>query len=259
MLSRSHHPRHILRRISGVAANWLLSLLPKGPRLVRCRSGRLFIDVSESPMMLKRALWSYEPRTFKVLKHFLRPGMTFVDCGANRGDFAVYAAQRVRPGGRVVAVEPAPDNVEGLRRSLAANELSGAVTVVDQALSDRVGSATLHLCKWSGGHSIHVDHSTGASVTVRTVPLDSIVDHADLIKIDVEGGEEALLRGATRLLRSVSVIVMDVHPHLGVSPIRIADMLISAGLSPVAGHQLARPAAVTAATTSIIAVRAEPR
>lgn len=71
--------------------------------------------------MLSRALGLYEPEKTHELCSLLRPGMTFIDVGANKGDFTLLAAKCVGETGRVIAFEPAPENCKWIRESIAAN------------------------------------------------------------------------------------------------------------------------------------------
>src|SRR3954463_975146 len=66
-------------------------------------------------------------RIHRLMNPFLTPGAVVVDVGANIGFNTVYAAQRVGPGGRVFAIEPADDNVAVLRRNVSDNRLHQVV------------------------------------------------------------------------------------------------------------------------------------
>jgi FkbM family methyltransferase len=153
-----------------------------------------------------------------ALAALLSPGDTCFDVGANVGFFTLIAARLVGRRGRVVAFEPGPDNLQVLRQNLAANAAT-QVTVSASAVSNTDGSGRLRLADYSGGHSLAPPQATEASgvIAVDTVTLDAFVrDHdigaPDVVKIDVEGAEPAVLEGMATLLdehRPVLVVEID--------------------------------------------------
>jgi FkbM family methyltransferase len=135
-------------------------------------------------------------------------GVVF-DVGANLGFFSLLAARLAGPGGRVEAFEPVPESAEAARGNAALNGLD-QIRVHQVAVGERAGTGELLLTgevSWShladrGWHS-----DTRALVEVETVCLDEQVTSGalpapDVIKIDVEGSELAVLRGATEILRA---------------------------------------------------------
>jgi FkbM family methyltransferase len=150
---------------------------------------------------------SYEPDVSATLRQLLRPGGTFVDIGANIGWFSLLAASLVGPTGRVVAIEPNPRNVALLRQSAKDNGFDN-IDVVAVALGERAGAAALET-DGSNGRLIPVDgppaNAVEASFVVATYPLDTVLQEVgakqvDAIKIDVEGAEPLVIRGATRTI-----------------------------------------------------------
>lgn len=126
-----------------------------------------------------------------------RDGICF-DVGANVG---LYTLLFARYTGHVYAFEPLPRNVQLLSRTV---ELNGArnVTIVPCAVSDSTGLATFEEGNnWATGKL-----SSGGKQPVATVSLDHFVSvcqvHPDLVKIDVEGAELAVLEGARHMLAS---------------------------------------------------------
>src|ERR1700761_9770954 len=152
------------------------------------------------------AVWTiydgvHEWEELQFCLRFLRPGDHFVDVGANVGVFSTLVGTRL-PGVRITAVEPFPPVREDLLANLALNDLTSSVDVVASALSDSAGSATFEVLDRDvlnrlapGG-----DGSTGIEVPVTT--LDDLVgdDPPALVKIDVEGSELLVMKGARRLL-----------------------------------------------------------
>jgi FkbM family methyltransferase len=205
-------------------------VLPRGYHAYPFPGGRIYLDLRESPTMLARVLGVYESSKIEALRRCLPPGGTFVDVGGNKGDFALIAARHLDGSGRVICVEPAPENARWIRRSVERNGYQN-VEVVEAALADHDGSATLHLGPLSGWHSLApaaVERSVG-SVEVPTVTLDHLlaergIDHVDVMKIDVEGGEGEVLGGASGLLGGDDpvTLLIDLHPGFADVPACLA-------------------------------------
>ena len=145
---------------------------------------------------------SFEPRAERAIARHLGADMTAIDVGANVGYHALRMARQVGPSGQVIAIEPAPGAVARLRRNLALNDLPN-VTIVVAALGDRdIENATLQL------QSSYPLSGRGGpeAVCARVARLDSLVlerrlERVDFIKIDVDGQEAQVLRGALGTLR----------------------------------------------------------
>jgi FkbM family methyltransferase len=167
---------------------------------------------------------AYEPEVRAEIRRRLRPGDTAIDVGANAGWHTLLMACRVGPGGRVVAVEPNPSSRERLEHGIAINRLTN-VRVDPRALADRAGTRTFDAppagAVWDGtgrltGDEVRRqpdattearDKPDTASATVAVTTVDALaaahsLDRVALIKIDVEGWEPAVLRGAATVLRT---------------------------------------------------------
>jgi FkbM family methyltransferase len=159
----------------------------------------------------------YEPELTAFIAEVVRPGSVFVDVGANIGLFTLLAARRASPGGRVLAFEPHPEARARMQHLLALNGLADLVTVSDAALSDRSGpNAPLFLASDSVLSTLDpsvaplaAEYAFSTSVDVPVASLDDWLAAAgpawsetpiDVMKIDVEGTEERVLRGMTRTL-----------------------------------------------------------
>lgn len=149
------------------------------------------------------AMWigGHEPAVARTLARELRPGQVAYDVGAHVGFTAMLMAKAVGPTGRVLAFEPDPDNFELLARNVEINGLSAYVEPRRLALGAEPGGGSLKRLPLSintrvdAGGSGEVQISTlDAEVFERGVPFPA------LILVDVEGMEEAVFRGATRLL-----------------------------------------------------------
>ena len=161
---------------------------------------------------LARYVEGFEPLTIDWTRRVVRPGMTAVDVGAALGLFSLDLWRLVGPRGRVVAIEPADTNMDLLVRNVRNNRAT--VEVVQAAASNDDGTREFFLTASSDSHAFYhhplIDPSR--TVKVRTVRLDSVIERADFIKIDVEGAEVEVLEGATRLLRDRPPLVVEWVP-----------------------------------------------
>jgi FkbM family methyltransferase len=196
-----------LRGDSGAAALLrpiVTRLLPTGPSVVEVRSGLAAgIRLDIFPRSEKYYwLGTYEPQVLEAIATRLRPGASYWDVGAHLGYMVAVASRLVGPTGTVVAFEPNPENVRRLRRTIELNDLRN-VMVRDVALSDHLGESQFFLSGSSSMGSLLPGPSGTPTVHVRTSTIDEelkTVPIPDLVKIDVEGGEDAVLAGATGLI-----------------------------------------------------------
>ncbi|KAL2338359.1 hypothetical protein Fmac_012805 [Flemingia macrophylla] len=132
----------------------------------------------------------------------------FVDVGANVG-MASFAASAM--GFRVLAFEPVFENLQKICEGIYFNRVADLVTVFEAAASDRIGNITVH--KLIGRLDNSAISATGAKMAfksneeiafqVRTIPLDEVIPKSEsvlLLKIDVQGWEYHVLKGASKLL-----------------------------------------------------------
>jgi FkbM family methyltransferase len=150
-----------------------------------------------------------------------RPGDVACDVGANIGDTALALARAVGPEGSVWAFEPLPAIRDCLAENARANGLDN-LHVVGVALSDAQGELAIDVPEGQPGMaSLRVDGTAGG-IRVPTVRFDDWLDrsgvaHVDVCKIDVEGHEEAVLRGMAQSFdrRLVSSVVFERHGNAG--------------------------------------------
>lgn len=185
---------------------------------------RLALPVSAGPDILCRVLGAYkmfvgaddrglgphlaldgywESDVTRFVARRVQPGMTCIDAGANVGYYALLMAGLAGPRGRVLAVEPNPDNVRRLRANVGLNASLYNTTVHEAALSARPGETVRFSCpvgEPKNGRILApddgVDSRPHAFIDVVTDTVDNLpFGRADFVKIDVEGGEEDLWAG----------------------------------------------------------------
>jgi FkbM family methyltransferase len=180
--------------------------------IYRVEGGLIYLNLHESAAMVQRAMSAYEPAKHALIRRHLRPGMTFIDVGANKGDFTLLAARLAGNSGTVISIEPAPENHSILQRSIELNDYTN-IRVLQVALSDRDGTANLQIGSTSGSHTLSPEFNGLRTVAVPTRTLDGVVAEqqlgsVDMIKIDVQGLELAVLRGAAQTLRANPGIIL---------------------------------------------------
>lgn len=149
-----------------------------------------------------RSGW-YEPRTVKVISDLLQPGMTFFDVGANMGQYTLLAAGQ---NCKVHSFEPAPAMYEFLNENV--QPVKDRVRINKIALSNTEEPVTLFMAKpHNVGATSFTDQycASGETFEVPCTTIDNYVEkngiaRVDVMKMDVEGAESAVLKGATKLL-----------------------------------------------------------
>ena len=174
----------------------------------------------------------YEAATVAWLRSVIKPGMTVVDVGANVGQLSLEMAHLVGAAGRVISVEPSPGNLRFLRAHISANGFDDRVTIVEAACCAQERGELILEVRGSDINSIEngpqlkglglqrnpVDGEQPAiQVKVQTMSLDALCLKLDLkidvLKVDVEGAELEVFRGAsTSLAKYKPKIIFGFHP-----------------------------------------------
>lgn len=143
--------------------------------------------------------------------HLLREGDLFLDIGANIGSYSVLASGVCHAS--TIAFEPDPQTVERLRRNIEINSLGSRVEICEFALG-----AKSEMISFTVGLDSINRVSTGSGEKVRAVRQEMLDDvlgdrHPIMIKADVEGYEEQVLRGAPKILENGSLKVVELETH----------------------------------------------
>jgi FkbM family methyltransferase len=181
----------------------------------------------------------YEKIELDVFERLAAISETIIDIGANIGLYCCIAAYRAPVNCEIMAFEPVPDNLRYLRRNLEDNSQAARVTIEERAVGQVGGHIQIHLDGGSiGTHSPSADNirNSTASITVPLVSLDEYVQQkfgdrpVDLVKVDVEGYEGAVLHGARETLREgrPTLFIEFVPVHLlncGFKPAEFLDVI----------------------------------
>lgn len=213
-LTRRVHPRGTDRVL-----RWLAS--PGQPPFIHTmltlRNGvRVELDTADYLDWSVFFYGTYQPEVAAAIRKHLPMGGIAIDVGANNGFTTLVMAARAS---RVIAVEPYASARAKLERNVALNGFTH-VAIGDRLLSDHSGTATLHLPDPAAPNqalaSVYVQTAHIRSVSVLMETLDTLatrlnLSRVDLIKIDTEGHDAAVLRGATQVLRRHRPVVIFEH------------------------------------------------
>ncbi len=237
-----------------------------GPELalIRLASGQMLyvdpLDEHVSANIIAHGYW--EAHVHGVLMSLIRPGFRIVEVGANVGYYTVTMADAVGPEGHVTAFEGNPRLVNLIRRSTQLNGYDGRVRTLAKAAWDSAGQTSFVVSRSnSGGGYVsvwegHNAYEDGQELQVETVRLDDQdLGRVDMIRIDAEGSEPFILRGAEAVLRANPDIILclewsvvqmasrtsmpdfvdwlqqlgfnfwKIEPDSGLTPVAVADMI----------------------------------
>jgi FkbM family methyltransferase len=181
------------------------------------RGGTLAGCVIHAPFEERLAfgLGTYEAEVAAEFEALAVEGAVVYDVGAHIGFYTMVAAKK---GARVFAFEANPKNVDQLKSNIEVNAFGAQATIVPMAVSDHSGTLSFATYGYSlvGGIADADTKSDAIIIEVPCLSLDAFSDGANppptLIKIDVEGAEGVVIRGALAVLRSHKpVLIVEMH------------------------------------------------
>jgi FkbM family methyltransferase len=146
-------------------------------------------------------------------RSYLKPGMVVIDVGANVGVYTFSAAARVGSTGKVIAVEPTALCVKCLHETIQINNLQ-QVSVYAVAASDTEGSLAFRVSASSEMNEVVATSvEEEGLITIPCLPLDTIcekenIQQVDIVKIDAEGHELSVLKGALHMLAACQPVIL---------------------------------------------------
>ena len=202
--------------------------------------------VAAESLVLAQLYWygeeGWEPELLPWWRWFCRHAGSVLELGANVGYFTVQAA-RAAPGVRHVAVEPHPYSMQICRANLELNhvtsvELVGAAAVADPTVStvrllvpaDQLATPTVAFLPSDTELPADMTRDATTAFDVPAIDVRALLDGADLVKLDVEGQEHALLAAGRDLLRARRpTVVVEVLPGTGRLRALLADLCLRDG------------------------------
>lgn len=202
---------------------------PAGLNLWETSLGRFWVPARNNET-LSLNLAEQATKVYGEGPYGVQPRDVVLDCGANVG---VYTREALSDGARlVVAVEPAPENVECLRRNFADEIGKGRVIVVPKGVWNKDDVLTLRIDAGNSARDSFVG-SFGPALQEVKVPLVTIdelaaelkLERVDFIKLDIEGAEKQALAGAKNTLAKYHPRLAIAMEHLPDDPVRIPQVL----------------------------------
>ncbi|HUS07437.1 MAG TPA: FkbM family methyltransferase [Bryobacteraceae bacterium] len=204
---------HLKDRI--LKASRLVEADPRGFHLWDTPAGRFWIPEG-SDYVLPFNLAEQERKIYGTGERFVKAGDIVLDCGANVG---VFVRECLKAGAKkIIAIEPAPENLECLRRNFAPEIAAGRVVIYPKGVWDKEDLLTLNVDAHNSAADSFVLHPQAAQPTSMKLPLTTIdklvaelqLETVNFIKMDIEGAEPRALAGARATLAKH-------HPRLSIS------------------------------------------
>ena len=195
------------------AANGVIRALL--PQRVRLDAASVWLNPQDPVVSGALTFRVYERGEIRFFRSRFRADMTFVDVGANVGLYSALALSTPGFRGRVLAIEPHRESRVYLEKTIRGNAAAGTrATIVGLAASDRAETLTLYQNPDNkGDNRLYPDALLHGGETVEADTLDNIcrqhgIDSVSFIKIDVQGAEAKVMRGARGVLRASSNCIL---------------------------------------------------
>ncbi|MDP7069579.1 MAG: FkbM family methyltransferase [Candidatus Peribacteraceae bacterium] len=189
-----------------------------GSTVIETHSGlKMIVDPMQDPWV-ETSLYehgTYEAGTLDVLKKFLRKGDTFIDAGANIGVMSLHASMHVGSTGSVYSFEPVSETYDILQKNITLNECEN-INAVNVALGEYEGEAMMYKPNRSQASMIKQSEKYKEVQTATVKTLDQFIQEEGItkvrmLKIDVEGWELEVMKGASNLLNSSELPILIVE------------------------------------------------
>ncbi|MGH9720549.1 MAG: FkbM family methyltransferase [Bryobacteraceae bacterium] len=204
---------------------------PGGYQLWETPKGAFWEPTIEGTAILPQ-IAEMEAKYLAAPENPIRAGDIVLDCGANVG---VFTREALRQGAAVVvAIEPAPQNLECLRRNFAQESAAGRVIVYPKGVWDKDDFLTLgHHETTTAMDSFVVRDHTREGVKVPLTTIDKLVrelnlPRVDFIKMDIEGAEQRALAGAEQTIRQYRPRMEISVNHLPEDPVNVPAVIAKA-------------------------------
>ncbi len=195
-LLRGNPPHNLWQNCQALNADVTITL-PSGDKLCGPSTDSSVFE------LIVRYKGIYEPHVASELQRLLRPGMTFIDVGANLGYFVLMASRLVGPSGKVIAFEPNTIAYNYCKRNIELNGLDN-VTLYKMGLWSEHKTLKITTLDQLGHNFIGDDGES-----IECIPLDSMNLKPDVIKMDIEGAEPFALAGMQKTLTHGPTLLLE--------------------------------------------------
>jgi FkbM family methyltransferase len=239
----------------------LFAMVEGGSAVVRIPAFQGSFEIDLHSHILKRVLMEkqFEPEIVEIAGRYVDSTKDVLDIGANVGLFTVLFAKTICESSRVLAVEPTTQALKYLRGNIERNGCSQSVVVFEGVAADTQGDFQIHVIPGlseytSVGQLVHhsVQKMPAEKIVVQGDTVDKLVDAFNLrpgfVKIDVEGAEYLVLRGAMQTLKEFQPVIFaelseKMLASCGATPEMVISLLQHSGyrIVPVGDGVLALP------------------
>ena len=207
-------------------------------------NSKFFVSNGETGLTGNIYVGLHEFRDMGFLLHFLRPQDFFIDIGSNSGSYTILASGVV--GAKTLAIEPVPETFKRLLANIRLNELNELVLAKNIGISSKQGTLQVTVNSDTTNHLVFAE--TGEdTVSVNVNSLDEVCVGFSpiLLKIDVEGWESEVLKGARKTLSNVNLcaVILEINGNgerLGVDDQFLLDYLGSFDFAPYSYDPISR-------------------
>jgi FkbM family methyltransferase len=217
-------------------------------------SKKIFSWVNESKLIMRKGetsvtgnyyngLLEYEDMMF--LLHTMKPENVFIDVGANAGVYSVLASKVL--GSKSIAFEPINETFERLIDNININRISEKVKTINKGVGSKPGELyfTNNHDTTNKVSNINEENTSKVSITTLDKEIDTEIEASLFLKIDVEGFEMEVLKGARELLKSgkVSIIIIELNgsgEEFGYTDNDIHMLISSFGFKPISYNPIKR-------------------
>lgn len=165
-----------------------------------------------------------EKESVEALFQYVQPDMTIFELGANIGFYVVLEAQILSRGsGRIIALEPSPDNIRMLELNVSANNIGGRVDILYGAVTNKTGTAKLIISSSSNACRLEELSAAGPKMATVDVPAYTFTDvlrkagvtfaELDFLRMDIEGAEYMIFPELFDLLEQKDKFTMFIEFH----------------------------------------------
>lgn len=216
LLTGADERLHLPQRAAGQVPQTQYYSLGPDRAMVRLLDGMvIFVDPQDEQISAQLILYGqWEASVHKAVLSMLEPGNIVIEVGANVGYHTLGMAAAVGSTGSVTTLEANPRLTDLLERSIRINGFTDRVTVLNKAAMDQPGTISFVTSRTqSGGGYVsiwdHTIHQDGQTIDVESVRLDDLGhDRVDMIRVDAEGCEPFVMRGAERLISTNPDIIL---------------------------------------------------
>lgn len=183
----------------------------KKPSIADTGYGSFFIREKSFDLHIISGFYEFKVR--KLIEKLARESRVIIDIGANIGKYSILAS-KINSDARIYAIEPERNNFDLLNKNIKLNKIKN-IFPIKVALSNKKGTSKLYKSKTNfGGHSLK--HKRKDFEYVKTDTLNNLfnkLNYIDLIKIDAEGYEFEILKGARKLLseKKIKNIIIEIN------------------------------------------------